>query len=113
MFISKLKDVRNWGWAASLIVSITEMGLVYTHIANQSSILGIIDIQGKASYIYEGSYYWLSLVPISTLLFYWAFIKFVYARITTLKKIRPYTVGIAVIFMFMSLGLTYLMVFSS
>jgi hypothetical protein len=113
MIIAKLKDIKVWGWIVSVFVAVAELFLLYTHVSNQSSVLGIINIQSKASYIYEGSYYWLGLVPVSTVLFYWAFTRFIYVRITNFKKVKPYTVLVAMVFMLMSLGLTTLMVFRS
>jgi hypothetical protein len=108
-----LKSAKTWGWVVAIAITLAEAYLVYVHIANQSSVLGIINIQKKASYIYEGSYFWLSLIPISTIIFYWAFVKFIYDRMTTFKKVKPYTVILATMFMLTSLGLTALMVFSS
>lgn len=110
---SNLKNEIFWGWTVTALASASHLVLAFYHAFSKSNIIGIVNIHKLAAYAYEGSYMLMFINPIAVILFYWLFLRLVYKKITTAKKIKPLIMFIVIILISISVLFSTLLILNS
>ena len=108
-----LKNEVLWGWVIVGLSAVFQTAFAFYPAFSKNNVLGIVNIHQRAAYAYEGSYMWLFINPIAVILFYLLFVRLVYKKTTTAKKIKPLMMFTALGLIVISTSLTALLILNS